>query len=59
MTTVILGGSRREHFTQIYDVAERKLPEDVVQKIDEVSEPRIYCPYINQRQRTAPALRPE
>lgn len=59
VTTVILGGSWREHFTQIYDVAERKLPEDVVQKIDEVSEPRIYCPYINQRQRTAPALRPE
>jgi len=58
VTTVILGGSRPDHFSQIYEIADRTLPEEVVDKIDALSEPRIYSPYINQSQRTAPAINP-
>lgn len=58
VTTVILGGSRPEHFSQIYEIIGQALPEDVVEKIDTLSESRIYSPYINQNQRTAPAINP-
>ncbi len=58
VTTVILGGSRPEHFSQIYDAMGRPLPEETVQKIDAVSESCIYSPYLNQGHRTAPALNP-
>ena len=58
VTTVILGGSRPEHFSQIYDAMWRPLPEETVQKIDALSESCISSPYLNQGHRTAPALNP-
>jgi len=57
-TTVILGGSRPEHFSQIYAIMDRTLPSEVVKRIDDLSEARIYCRYLNQGHRTAPALNP-
>ncbi len=50
-TTVLMGGSKPEHFTPIYEVADRRLPDDVVERIDELSLPRVYCEPINQPQR--------
>lgn len=47
-TTIIVGGSGPEHFTQIYDIADSEIPQSVVEKIDEVSEERIYTPFANQ-----------
>ncbi len=47
-TTLILGGSRPEHFSQVYEIADRSLPDEVVQKIDEISEPRRYRKFFNQ-----------
>ena len=55
-TTIILGGTKPEHFTQILEVADRRLPEDVVQRIDELSAPRVYTPFMNQSFRNAPGL---
>jgi len=56
-TTVILGGSKSEHFTQIYEIADRTLPECVVKEIDDLSSCRIYCPFANQPFRMGPGLR--
>ncbi|HUT22913.1 MAG TPA: aldo/keto reductase [Sumerlaeia bacterium] len=50
-TAIILGGSRPEHFAQIYDIAEKELPPDIVEKIDEISAPRIHCEFMNQPRR--------
>jgi aryl-alcohol dehydrogenase-like predicted oxidoreductase len=47
-TTIIVGGSRPEHFTQIYDIADSEIPQSVVEKIDEISEDRIHTPFANQ-----------
>ena len=55
-TTIILGGTKPEHFTQILEVADRRLPEDVVERIDELSAPRVYTPFMNQSFRNAPGL---
>ena len=55
-TTVILGGSRPEHFTSLYAVADRELPEDVVRQIDALSAARVYGPFMNQPFRNAPGL---
>ena len=41
-TTIILGGSKAEHYRQIYPIADRELPDDVVKQIDELSAERIY-----------------
>ncbi|MCP4639049.1 MAG: aldo/keto reductase [bacterium] len=55
-TTVILGGTKPEHFSAIYDVADQELPPEVVGKIDEVSAARVYGPFTNQPQRNAPGV---
>lgn len=55
-TTIILGGSKPEHFTQVYEAADKSLPEDVVKEIDDISACRIYTPFPNQPFRMAPGL---
>ena len=47
-TTVIVGGSKPEHFSQVYEVADRELPQEVVEAIDAFSAPRIRSPYMSQ-----------
>jgi len=55
-TTIILGGTKPEHFSQIYEIADRQLPEEVVERIDELSAQRVYTPFMNQSFRDAPGL---
>ncbi|MBN2307518.1 MAG: aldo/keto reductase [Candidatus Hydrogenedentes bacterium] len=47
-TAVILGGSKPEHFTQIYEIADRELPEEAIARLDKVAGNRIYQPFRNQ-----------
>jgi 1-deoxyxylulose-5-phosphate synthase len=56
VTSVILGGSKAQHFQSIYDVADRRLSEKDVQEIDEVSAPREWVPFANQPVREGPEL---
>lgn len=56
VSTIILGGSRPEHFRDVYTVADRDLPEAVVKQIDEVSEERRYRRFFNQPFATGFAL---
>ena len=56
-TTVLLGGSRPEHFTQIYGMTERRLPEEIVKRIDDLSAERVYSPFANQPVREGFRLR--
>jgi len=55
-TGVILGGSRPEHFREIYEVADRSLPQEAVQALDEASAPRVYLPFRNQPIRSGPRV---
>jgi 1-deoxyxylulose-5-phosphate synthase len=48
VSTIILGGSKPEHFRDAYEVADRDLPEEVVKRIDEISEERRYRRFFNQ-----------
>ncbi len=48
VTTIILGGSRPEHYTRIYEVADAELPCEAVEKLDAAAGPRIYSPFKNQ-----------
>lgn len=57
-TTVILGGTKPGHFSQIYEVADKELPAEAVERLDEVSLPRRYSDFLNQPQREAPRLAP-
>lgn len=56
VSTVILGGSRPEHFTQIYAVADEWLADSAVASIEEVSAARVYTPFRNQPVRDGPLL---
>ena len=47
-TSILVGGSKPEHFTQIYEIADKELPEEAVQRIDALSESRVYIPFRNQ-----------
>lgn len=47
-TSIILGGSKPDHFSQIYEVADEALPEEVTGQIDKLSGPRIHSVYRNQ-----------
>lgn len=47
-TAIILGGSRPDHFRQIYEVADRSLEREVIERIDEVSQPRVFTSFKNQ-----------
>lgn len=55
-STVLLGGSKPERFTHIYEVADRELPEEVVQKLDELSDYRRPPPYFNKPYGAGPDL---
>lgn len=54
VTTILLGGSKREQFSPMYEVADYELPQDAGEKIDEISEFRIYAPFLNQPFRNGP-----
>lgn len=47
-TTIIIGGSKPEHFSQLYEVADAELPEECVERLDRVSEDRIHLRFLNQ-----------
>jgi len=51
LSTVILGGSKFEHFTSLLETADHRLPDELVTRIDAISEPRIYTPFMNQPHR--------
>ena len=57
-TTILLGGSKPEHFASSYEIADRSLPEEVVARIDQISEQRIYTPYRNQPSKQGGQLPP-
>ncbi len=48
VTTPILGGSKPEHFRMIYEIADRKLSEEDVREIDDVSRDFVFKPFVNQ-----------
>ncbi len=56
VTTAILGGSKVEHFRVMYEIADRQLPEEVVRRIDELSEDWRLVPFLNQPVTQGPAL---
>jgi len=55
-TTIILGGRKAEHYSPIYEIADRELPDDVVKRIDELSAPRIYTRALTLIFRNGPGL---
>lgn len=48
VTCPILGGSKPEHFTQIYDIADEQLSEEEIERLDEATADRIYSKFRNQ-----------
>jgi len=58
VTTVLMGGSKPEHFTPIYDVFDLQISEEDLAQIDVWSERWRYMPFHNQRNTTGagPAL---
>lgn len=55
-TVIILGGSKPEHFRQLYEIEERELPNDVVERIDNLSRSRVYAEFRNQPVREGPDI---
>jgi aryl-alcohol dehydrogenase-like predicted oxidoreductase len=53
--TVILGGTRPEHFQAAYPVADTPLPPELVERIDTLSEPQVFKTFRNQPFDMAPA----
>jgi len=49
VTTVIMGGSKPEHFEHLYPVTDLKIDPADLARIDEISEPWRYIPFHNQR----------
>ncbi|MFW5996454.1 MAG: aldo/keto reductase [Verrucomicrobiota bacterium] len=56
VTTVLLGGSKPEQFTPMYEMADKQLPAEVEKKIDELSHFRIYSPLLNHPVKTGARL---
>jgi aryl-alcohol dehydrogenase-like predicted oxidoreductase len=56
LTTPILGGSRPEHFRDMYAVADRKLSEATVKQIDELSRGFIHRRFENQPIKDGPIV---
>jgi aryl-alcohol dehydrogenase-like predicted oxidoreductase len=56
VSTVLVAGSKVEHFSTLYDVADKPLDAAVVQRLDQLTEPAIYAPYKNQPMATAPSV---
>ena len=48
LTTPILGGSKPEHFRDMYAIADRKLSAETVAQIDELSQGFVYRRFENQ-----------
>jgi len=48
VTSVIIGGSRAEHYQALWDVVEVELDSEDIERIDELSEARRYRPFANQ-----------
>jgi len=48
VTTIILGGSQREHYLPMFDIIDQELSPEIVQKIDDLSHDRIYTSFLNQ-----------
>ncbi len=48
VTSVIMGGSRAEHYQALWDVVEVELDSEDIERIDELSETRRYRPFANQ-----------
>lgn len=58
VTSVLLGGSKAEHFSTIYGIADRKLAPEVVAKLDEITASQVYKAWRNQSRFDAPLLSP-
>ena len=56
VTAVIMGGSRPEHFEQLYPALDVTLDPKDVERIDAISEPYRYGPFVNQPIRQGPPL---
>jgi aryl-alcohol dehydrogenase-like predicted oxidoreductase len=56
VTSVIMGGSRPEHFEQLYGACELKIDPEDVQRIDDISTPYRYRPFVNQPIAQGPEL---
>jgi aryl-alcohol dehydrogenase-like predicted oxidoreductase len=48
ITAPIMGGSKPEHFEQIYEAADKRIEQEDVRKIDELSDRFKYIPFWNQ-----------
>jgi aryl-alcohol dehydrogenase (NADP+) len=55
-TAIILGGSKPEHFRDIYAIADRHMDPDTTARIDELSEPQVMTPFKNQPITKGPVL---
>lgn len=55
-TTLLLGGSKPEHFQQAYDILDREVPNEVVEEIDRVSQARVFAQFSNQPWNWGPRL---
>jgi aryl-alcohol dehydrogenase-like predicted oxidoreductase len=56
VTTPIVGGSKLEHFRPMYDIADQKLGDDVVKRIDEISSGFVHRRFENQPVKEGPPL---
>jgi len=56
VTSVIVGGSRPEHFEQLYGACELKIDDEDLKRIDEMSAPWRYRPFMNQPISRGPEL---
>ena len=56
VSTILMGGSKPEHFTTLLDIADKTLDATVAARLDKLTEPAIYGPYFNQPFPTAPGL---
>lgn len=57
-STLVLGGSRPEHFTSVYEVADATLPEGMVARIDERTAALRFGPHLNQPFEAGGAVNP-
>ncbi len=58
-TCPLLGGSKPEHFSLMYEIADRRLDDEVMQKLDEITEPWKWRRFINQPFSDGPAVTPQ
>ncbi len=55
-TTILLGGSKPEHYSPMYAIADRPLDAALTAKIDELTTPLVYKPHRNQPVVNGPGL---